>query len=89
MAAAVGREKRGKSSVLIQAIKKRNDYGQAAAAEYVRTENPVFTTKNEKRNQNPKSRVALREAIHKKPPVLYRRGYVIDRDACGFVFSTT
>ena len=85
-AVAVGGKKGRKRSVLIKAIQKRYDDGQATAAQNVRAENAVLAAEYKQRDQDPKSRVTLREAIHKKPPVLERRGYVLSKTACGFVF---
>lgn len=85
-AVAVGGKKGRKRSVLIKAIQKRYDDGQATAAQNVRAENAVLAAEYKQRDQDPKSRVTLREAIHKKPPVLDRRGYVLSKTACGFVF---
>ncbi len=89
LAAAVGGEKGRQRTVLVKTIQKRYDDGQAATAQHVRRKNAVFAAKYQKRNQNPKSSVTLRKAIHKKPPVFYRRGYVIIEKCLRFCISNT
>ena len=73
MAAAVGRKKGRKRAVLVKAVQQCDDDGKTATVQNVRAEHSVLTAENKKRNQDPKSRVTLRKAIHKKPPVLDRR----------------
>ena len=74
LAAARGRQKGAKRSVFVKAIEQRHDDGQPAAVQNVGTENPVFAAKNEKCNQNPKSCVTLRKAIHKETSCVSPQG---------------
>ena len=72
-AVAVGGKKGRKRSVLIKAIQKRYDDGQATAAQNVRAENAVFRTEYKQSDKYPKGDIPLRATIHKIPPVFRRR----------------
>ena len=87
--AAVRGEKGRQRTVFVKTIQKRYDDGQAATAQHVRRKDAVFAAKYQKRNQNPKSGVTLLKAIHKKPPVFYRRGYVLIENCLRFCISNT
>ena len=74
LATARRRQKRTQRTVFIKAIKQCQNDGQPTAAQYVRAEDPVFAAENEKCNQNPKSRVTLRKAIHKETSCVFTAG---------------
>ena len=87
MAAAVRGKKGRKCSVLVKTVQKRNDDGQAATAQHVRRKDAVFAAKYQKRNQNPKSGVTLRKAIHIKPPTFSPQEIcTLENFTCGFLF---
>lgn len=75
-AVAVSRREQGRErAVLIEAIQKRENDRQAAAAEKTFAEHSVFRPEHEQSDENPKSGVTLCTAIHKmKPPVFLPQG---------------
>ena len=74
MATARRRQKGGKRTVLVKTVKQSQDDRQPTTAQHVGAENTVFAANNEKRNQNPKSRVTLRKAIHKETSCVFTAG---------------
>jgi hypothetical protein len=90
LATARRRQKRTQRTIFIKTIEQRQDDGKPTAAQYVGAKNPVFAAKDEECNQNPKSRVTLRKAIHKETScVFHRRGYVICYKSLRFYLSIT
>ena len=64
-AAALRGQNRSERSVFIKAEQQRDDDRQSAAAENVRAENPVFRSKNEQSDKNPKGHITLIATSHK------------------------
>ena len=60
------RQDRRQSTVFVQAVQKSDDDGKRTAAQNVRAEDTVLRAENQKRDKNPKRRVAtVSKAIHK------------------------